>query len=121
MDPICVLCCLIPLTFPTAGPKLAPFDFGTEPANFGDSASVTCLILSGDLPIDIEWLFNDYPINSYSGVTVVKGGKKISMLTIESVTGRNAGNYTCMAKNSAAAVSHSAQLIVNGYKRFSLF
>lgn len=75
-----------------------------------------CLVLSGDTPIDINWLFNDYPINSYLGVTIVKGGKKSSMLTIESVTGRHSGNYTCQAKNTAATVSQSAQLIVNGHK-----
>lgn len=96
------------------GPKLAHFDFGEQPANFGDSISVVCSILSGDLPIDIEWLFNDYPINSYSGINVIKGGRKSSMLTIESITGRHAGNYTCTAKNSAANVAQSAQLAVNG-------
>lgn len=74
-----------------------------------------CLVLSGDTPIDIDWLFNDYPINSYLGVSIVKGGKKSSMLTIESVTGRHSGNYTCRARNSAATVSQSAHLIVNGY------
>lgn len=82
--------------------------------NFEDSASVTCLILSGDLPVDIDWVFNDYPINSYSGITVVKGGKKASMLTIESVNGRHAGNYTCRARNTAGAVAYSAILEVNG-------
>lgn len=96
-------------------PKLQHFDFGDEPANFGDSASIMCLVLSGDTPIDINWLFNDYPINSYMGITIVKGGKKSSMLTIESVTGRHSGNYSCQAKNTAATVSQSAQLIVNGY------
>lgn len=96
-------------------PKLQHFEFGDEPANFGDSASIMCLVLSGDTPIDIDWLFNDYPINSYLGITIVKGGKKTSMLSIESVTGRHSGNYTCRAKNTAATVSQSAQLIVNGY------
>lgn len=95
-------------------PKIAPFDFGDVPANFEDSSSVVCLVLIGDLPIDIEWLFNDYPINSYSGVNIVKGGKKGSMLMIESVNGRHAGNYTCRASNSAGATSYSAFLVVNG-------
>lgn len=96
-------------------PKIAHFNFGEEPASFGDSASVMCLVLSGDLPMDIEWLFNDYPINSYSGITVMRGSKKNSILTIESVGGRHAGNYTCIAKNLASSVSQSAELIVNGY------
>lgn len=88
--------------------------------NFEDSASVTCLVLSGDLPVDIDWLFNDYAINSYSGIQVLRNGKKASVLTIESVSGRHAGNYTCRAKNSAGSNSFSAQLVVNGL-RFSRF
>lgn len=95
-------------------PKIAPFDFGGEPVNFEDSSSITCLVLIGDVPVDIEWLFNDYPINSYSGITIVKGGKKASILTIESVNGRHAGNYSCRARNTAGSVSHSALLEVNG-------
>lgn len=98
----------------TAPPKLAHFDFGEEPANFGDSVSIMCSILSGDLPIDIDWLFNDYPINSYSGITIAKMGKKASALAIEKVEGRHAGNYTCRAKNQADIVTHSSFLVVNG-------
>lgn len=79
---------------------------------------MTCLILSGDLPVDIDWVFNDYPINSYSGITVVKGGKKASMLTIESVNGRHGGNYTCRAKNTAGSATFSAILDVNGLRLF---
>lgn len=52
-------------------PKITPFDFGDEPANVEDSVSIMCLISNGDLPIDIEWLFNDYGISSYSGINVV--------------------------------------------------
>lgn len=95
-------------------PKITPFDFGEEPANFEETVSISCIISSGDQPIDIEWLFNDYGISSYSGITVVKGGKRSSMLTIDSVQGRHAGLYTCKAKNHAAAVNHTAELIVNG-------
>lgn len=97
-----------------AKPKIAPFDFGVVPANFEDSSSITCLVLSGDLPIDISWLLNDYPINSYSGITIGKMGKKGSVLMIESVNGRHAGNYTCKASNSAGSETHSATLVVNG-------
>uniref|UniRef100_A0A1A9V521 Ig-like domain-containing protein n=1 Tax=Glossina austeni TaxID=7395 RepID=A0A1A9V521_GLOAU len=94
-------------------PKITPFEFGDELANVEDSVSVTCLISSGDLPIDIEWLFNDYGLSSYSGVTVVKGGKRTSMLTIDNVHARHVGNYTCKARNYAAAVNYTAELIVN--------
>lgn len=95
-------------------PKLAHFDFGDEPVNFEDSVSVTCLISSGDYPIDIEWLFNGYAINSFSGATVTKSGRRASILTIDNVNAQHAGNYSCVAKNKAATVSQSAELIING-------
>lgn len=97
-----------------APPKITPFTFGEEPANVEDSVSVTCLISSGDLPIDIEWLFNDYGISSYSGINVVKGGKRNSMLSIDNVQARHAGKYSCKAKNHAAAENYTTELIVNG-------
>ena len=76
--------------------------------------TVQCTISKGDLPIDIEWLFNDYAINSFSGITTSKIGKKVSVLTIDSVNGNNAGNYTCKAKNQAETNRFTAELIVNG-------
>lgn len=99
---------------PKVPPKISPFDFGDEPANFEETVSVTCIISLGDQPIDIEWLFNDYGISSYSGITVIKGGKRTSLLTIDNVKAHHAGNYTCKARNHAAAVNYTAQLVVNG-------
>lgn len=99
-----------------APPNIVPFDFGDVPANFEDSVSINCLISSGDMPIDIEWLFNNEPVNIFAGITVVKGGKRISLLSIDSVHAGHAGNYTCKAKNRAASTEYSAELIVNGVK-----
>lgn len=82
--------------------------------------SIMCLISNGDLPIDIEWLFNDYGISSYSGINVMRGGKRNSMLSIDSVQARHAGKYSCRAKNHAAAVNFTAELIVNGIEIISI-
>ncbi|XP_043064026.1 Down syndrome cell adhesion molecule-like protein Dscam2 isoform X30 [Drosophila ficusphila] len=101
-------------------PKITPFDFGDTPTNVEDSVSVMCLISNGDLPIDIEWYFNDYGISSYSGINVVKGGKRNSMLSIDSVQARHAGKYSCRAKNHAAAVNFTTELIVNVPPRWIL-
>lgn len=76
--------------------------------------TVQCTISKGDLPVDITWLFNDYPINDYLGVTTSKIGKKVNVLTIDSVNGNNAGNYTCKARNEAQLTVYTAALIVNG-------
>jgi len=36
------------------------------------------------------------------------------MLSIDSVQARHAGKYSCRAKNHAAAVNYTTELIVNG-------
>lgn len=99
---------------PIVAPKIAHFDFGEAPVNFEDSVSVNCLVSSGDLPLDIEWLFNDYPINHYSGISTSKMGKRLSVLMIDAVNARHVGNYTCKARNLWASSVYTAQLFVNG-------
>lgn len=95
-------------------PKIASFVFGEEPSNFADSASVQCLVTSGDLPIEFKWLFNGRPVTEISGITTAKMGKRNSVLTIDSVNGKHAGNFTCQASNSALTVNFTSQLVVNG-------
>lgn len=95
-------------------PKIAPFDFGEEPMNFGEPASVQCLILGGDLPMAVEWLHNQKALTAVHGISLSKIGKRVNVLTIESVGGQHAGNYSCRAKNVAGMTSQSAELIVNG-------
>lgn len=113
-----IFCCCSNFIFPLCfkvPPKITPFDFGDEPANFGDSVTVQCTISKGDLPVDINWLFNGYALNDYLGATTSKIGKKVSVLTIDSVNGHNAGNYTCIARNKAQTSEYTAELVVNGY------
>lgn len=95
-------------------PKIAHFDFGDEPSNFADSASVQCLVTSGDLPIEFRWFINDRPVSEFYGITMAKMGKRNSVLTIDSVNGKHAGNYTCLASNTASIANYTSQLIVNG-------
>nr|NP_001246179.1 down syndrome cell adhesion molecule 1, isoform BU [Drosophila melanogaster]AFH07934.1 down syndrome cell adhesion molecule 1, isoform BU [Drosophila melanogaster] len=101
-------------------PKIAHFDFGEVAANFEDSVSVNCLVSSGDLPLDIEWMFNDYPINHYSGISTSKMGKRLSVLMIDAVSARHVGNYTCKARNLWASAVYTAQLTVNVPPRWIL-
>lgn len=95
-------------------PKISHFEFGDEPSNFGDSASVQCLITSGDFPVEFKWLFNGKPLMAFDSISTTKLGKRSSVLTIESVNGKHAGNYTCQVSNRADTVNLTATLIVNG-------
>lgn len=95
--------------------KIAEFDFGKDPSNFGESASVQCLVTSGDFPVSFAWLFNGREINeNVYDVSMVKLGKKISALSIDFVRDHHAGNYTCVAVNRATSVNYTAELVVNG-------
>lgn len=95
-------------------PKIAPFDFGAEASNFADSASVACLVTTGDLPITFKWFFNNRPVKEFAGITTVKLGNRNSVLNIDSVTGKHAGVYSCQASNEAASINYTSELSVNG-------
>jgi len=102
-------------------PKISPFNFGDEPSNFGESASVQCLVTSGDFPVSFAWLFNGREINeNVYDVSMVKLGKKISALSIDYVRDHHAGNYTCVAVNRATSVNFTAELVVNGTTAYNL-
>ncbi|XP_076390068.1 Down syndrome cell adhesion molecule 1 isoform X42 [Megachile rotundata] len=102
-------------------PQIFPFTFGDEPVNSGEAISATCSILKGDFPMDISWAFNGVPIDSKSTdqYTVTKS-KRLSVLAIDAVAARHAGEYTCTASNKAGASSHTAMLAVNVPPRWIL-
>lgn len=65
--------------------------------------------------MDIAWAFNGVPISAESTdqFSITKG-KRLSVLSIDAVAARHAGEYTCTASNKAGAASHTAALAVNG-------
>ncbi|XP_043269645.1 Down syndrome cell adhesion molecule-like protein Dscam2 isoform X2 [Venturia canescens] len=102
-------------------PQIAPFDMGEAPANWGDTVTATCTLIKGDNPMTIEWALNGAPINrDFPDINIVNTGKRVSLLTIEAVTARHAGEYTCTASNAAGATSSSAPLAVNVPPRWIL-
>lgn len=79
---------------------------------------MVCAILKGDLPIEITWALNGEPIRpDRSDINILATTRKNSILSIESVAARHAGEYTCSASNKAGATSYSAILAVNGTSR----
>ncbi|XP_047359178.1 Down syndrome cell adhesion molecule-like protein Dscam2 isoform X21 [Vespa velutina] len=102
-------------------PEIAPFDIAEKPANWGDSISVVCAIVKGDVPIEISWALNGEPIGpDRSDINILATTRKNSILSIESVAARHAGEYTCSASNKAGATSHSSTLVVNVPPRWIL-
>lgn len=95
-------------------PKIFPFTFGDEPLPMGESISVQCGILSGDMPIIFSWFLNGKPINAIDNINIGSFGKKTSVLAIDNVKESHTGNYSCVVQNRAGLSSYSAQLVVKG-------
>ncbi|XP_044270305.1 Down syndrome cell adhesion molecule-like protein Dscam2 isoform X44 [Tribolium madens] len=101
-------------------PQIVPFEFGEDPTNSGDLATVNCAITKGDLPINITWSLNGHPVQTIGGITVGQMGKRISTLSIDSVDAKHAGTYMCTAQNKAGTITHSSTLYVNVPPRWIL-
>ncbi|XP_044595878.1 Down syndrome cell adhesion molecule-like protein Dscam2 isoform X19 [Cotesia glomerata] len=102
-------------------PEIAPFDFGDNPSNAGDTVTAPCTVLKGDFPIDIQWALNGEPIGKdHSDITIVNTSKRVSLLTIDGLSARHAGEYTCTASNVAGGTSYSSSLAVNVPPRWIL-
>lgn len=99
----------------TVSPQIGAFTFGNEPVNAGDVASVTCVVTKGDFPMDIDWMFQNQPIDEKRQDIIISNvGKRGKQLSIEAVGASHAGEYTCIASNSAGTTTRTAILDVNG-------
>lgn len=67
-------------------------------------------------------MLNGADIPNYLEVSTSKIGKRINVLSIESVKADHAGNYSCIATNQAGSIEYTAPLIVIGLfsKRISI-
>ncbi|XP_052841679.1 cell adhesion molecule Dscam2 isoform X10 [Drosophila gunungcola] len=101
-------------------PKISPFSFGEESMSYGEFVNVQCTISGGDLPVNITWTLNNQPFEDYLEILTTKRGKRINELTIEAVSAKHAGNYSCVAENRAGVVNHTAELKVNVPPRWIL-
>lgn len=104
----------------TVSPQIGVFTFGNEPLNAGDIASVTCAVTKGDLPMDINWMFQDQLVDETREDIIISNlGKRGKQLSIEAVGAAHAGEYTCVASNIAGSTTRTAVLNVNGTFNFS--
>lgn len=95
-------------------PKVAPFSFGESAIFFDESVSLSCSVLTGDLPINITWFLNEKNVRDIEDIITSNLGKRGSSLAIDSVSAKHAGNFTCLAQNRAGNASFTSELIVNG-------
>lgn len=97
-------------------PQITPFEFGEEILNEGETASVSCVMNKGDLPVAFKWLFNGEEIKPRNnlGIVLTTISKKTSILNIEAVNSVHRGSYTCEIRNQAGQTNHTTLLSVNG-------
>lgn len=81
--------------------------------NIGERASLTCSVIKGDLPMSMAWFKDGRTVDARS-VTITQLDQFNTILLIERLSQEHNGNYSCVAKNAAAEVSHTTQLFVNG-------
>ncbi|KAG8591052.1 hypothetical protein GDO81_007034 [Engystomops pustulosus] len=92
-------------------PYIQPFE--SQRFSIGQRVFIPCVVVSGDLPITITWQKDGRPIPASLGVTI-DNIDFTSSLRISNLSLMHNGNYTCIARNDAAAVEHQSQLIVRG-------
>lgn len=95
-------------------PTIHPFEFPRF--SVGQRVFVPCVVMSGDQPVFITWQKDGQSIPASLGVTI-DNIDFTSSLRISNLTLLHNGNYTCIARNQAAAVEHQSQLIVRGEER----
>lgn len=96
----------------TVPPRIEPFSF---PANIqsGARVHVTCVVSQGDIPVKITWLKDGRPLKPREATTHQIDEYDLA-LRIQSASPIHDGNYTCVASNDAAKVTHTAPLLVHG-------
>lgn len=68
-----------------------------------------------------SWTLGGEPIIQAMGISSVAVGRQTSLLIVQSVTFRHAGEYTCLATNEGGQAQRSAELIVKGIHYFYFY
>ncbi|XP_011496238.1 PREDICTED: Down syndrome cell adhesion molecule-like protein Dscam2 [Ceratosolen solmsi marchali] len=93
-------------------PKISPFTADHD-LHLGERTTLTCSVSRGDLPLTIFWLKDGRTMGPSERVTVTSVDQFNSILMIESLSPDHNGNYSCVARNLAAEVSHTQRLVVH--------
>ncbi|XP_029043931.2 Down syndrome cell adhesion molecule-like protein Dscam2 isoform X3 [Osmia bicornis bicornis] len=93
-------------------PKISPFTTDRD-IHLGERTTLTCSVTRGDLPLTISWLKDGRAMGPSERVTVTNMDQYNSILMIESLSPDHNGNYSCVARNLAAEVSHTQRLVVH--------
>ncbi|RWS01343.1 hemicentin-1-like protein, partial [Dinothrombium tinctorium] len=97
-------------------PKLLPLS-NLPPLNEGSIFMSLCAIQQGSVPLKFKWLKDGKPLITDANVNI-ESNDLSSTLRIHSVKLTNAGNYTCIVKNSLGEDRQTTSLIVKASVRW---
>lgn len=81
----------------------------------GMRAGITCQVVEGDLPISFQWIKTNTNGETLELNAVSRRiDEYTSSLIIDVLRSSHAGNYTCIARNSAGEERFTIPLTVNG-------
>ncbi|XP_062570430.1 cell adhesion molecule DSCAM-like isoform X2 [Saccostrea cucullata] len=92
-------------------PMIDPFRFPRKKQ--GDRIVVSCVVSTGDQPLDIVWTKDGEVIPPDMGIHIQKLNSYMTMLSIGDANPKHNGNYTCRASNAAATTNYTATLHVD--------
>jgi Immunoglobulin I-set domain len=99
---------------------LKQFSIDEEPLFYEESFLLTCSVIHGDSPFTFQWLFQNQTIENFYDMKV-ESTKKKSLLSIDSVNAKHAGEYTCKVLNSAGFSTITTSLVVKGGEKDLVF
>ncbi|XP_069954396.1 cell adhesion molecule Dscam2 [Cherax quadricarinatus] len=92
-------------------PVIEPFTFRPN-LHEGDRTQLTCLVISGDLPITINWLKDGAHLQHDPDIDSKQIHDYSTVLLFKTLREHHTGAYTCEAANAAATTNHTATVRV---------
>ncbi|KAG8200001.1 hypothetical protein JTE90_006239, partial [Oedothorax gibbosus] len=93
-------------------PLIEPFTF-PKSLQTGQRFNVLCTVTEGDPPIKIQWIKDGqrtFLTTNTEGVKSLPVTDYSNTLVFDSLAPEHRGNYTCVAKNAAGTMSHTASM-----------
>lgn len=94
-------------------PRIKKFSF-EDNVQEGELASVTCLAVSSNKPLTFTWSKNGHIIKEMNDHVRIENSGEFSVLIVDNINLKSAGNYTCTATNPSGSTTHTAYLEVKG-------
>ncbi|CAN8027485.1 unnamed protein product [Ixodes persulcatus] len=101
-----------------AKPVINPFLF-MKNLQEGMRTTVVCSVLSGEPPVEIDWLKDSAPLSEvHPEAKITRLGDFASSLTMDNVTRRHSGNYSCKATSGIATTNYTSRMDVSASPRW---